>query len=132
MDAKTNTKRRRPFLRFTVAGAVVAGGVFAPLWLRLQWNPVVAYAIGITLATLLLYGYDKLAAVRQFETRIPEATLHVFELVGGGVGALIGQKLFRHKTVKRSFRVVFWLILLLQVALLAGYLYWRWRAPSSA
>lgn len=131
MASDKSKPKRHPFLRFTIVGAVVVAAVFLPLWLRLRWNPVVAYVIGITVATFLLYGYDKLAAVREFKTRIPEATLHLFELCGGTIGAVLGQLLFRHKTLKRSFRAIFWLILVTQLAALAAYLYWRWQGPAT-
>jgi uncharacterized membrane protein YsdA (DUF1294 family) len=55
--------------------------------------------------------------------RIPEATLHVAALLGGSPGAVVGQLLFRHKTRKRSFRIVFIAIVLLQIVVIYGY--WR-------
>ena len=43
---------------------------------------------------------------------------------GGTVGALLGRWLFRHKTAKGSFRLKFWLVVVLQVGILAGYFFW--------
>ncbi len=51
-------------------------------------------------------------------------TLHAIAFLGGTPGALIGQKVFRHKTIKRSFRLVFWLRALLQAGLVG---LWLWR-----
>ena len=86
-------------------------------------GPVPMYAglISMNIVTLALYGYDKHQAASG-GTRIPEAALHVAALLGGSPVGL-AQGLFRHKTRKRSFRVVFMAIVLLQVAVIYGY--WR-------
>ena len=71
----------------------------------------------INFVTFTAYGADKKAA-KKGAWRIPEAHLHALEFLGGWVGAFIGQKVFRHKTKKRSYQVMFWLMLLLQGAAL--------------
>jgi uncharacterized membrane protein YsdA (DUF1294 family) len=69
--------------------------------------------------TLGFYGWDKRRARRE-EWRIAESTLHLLELLGGWPGALVAQRLFRHKTRKIPFQIVFWLIV-------AGHLAaWGW------
>lgn len=76
--------------------------------------------------TLILYGgesvlallatwQDKRAAVKGTR-RFSELGLHAIELLGGFPGALVAQKLFRHKTIKTSYRVVLWLVVALHVA----------------
>jgi hypothetical protein len=40
--------------------------------------------------------------------RTPEKVLHASELLGGWPGALLAQQLFRHKTRKVSYQLVFW------------------------
>lgn len=75
------------------------------------------------------YGYDKRAAV-QHRLRVPESVLHVVALLGGSPAALISQRMFRHKTVKTSFRVSFWLIVFVQVALIAAAIWWRRHPPA--
>ena len=62
----------------------------------------------MSLATLVVYGIDKRRANLE-RNRISEKTLHILALIGGWPGAILGQRFFRHKTVKRRFRVVFWL-----------------------
>jgi uncharacterized membrane protein YsdA (DUF1294 family) len=57
----------------------------------------------------ILYGIDKRRAIKS-RPRISERTLHIFSILGGWPGAQLGQRLFRHKTLKISFRLVFWLI----------------------
>ena len=48
--------------------------------------------------------------------RVPEINLHTLEFLGGWSGALLAQRLFRHKTKKRSYQSMFWFILLMQAA----------------
>ena len=53
------------------------------------------------------------AAPPRGDWRTPEVRLHLFELLGGWPGALVAQQVFRHKTRKLSFQLVFWGIVLL-------------------
>ncbi len=73
---------------------------------------------GMSLAALVLYGLDKSAA-RADQRRIPENQLHLVALLGGWPGALLAQRLFRHKSRKRAFQVVFWITVALNLAGLA-------------
>jgi uncharacterized membrane protein YsdA (DUF1294 family)/cold shock CspA family protein len=87
-----------------------------------------AYAIvsGITFA---VYGADKAIAVRNErraptewrEQRVPEAALHMLELFGGWPGALVAQQYHRHKSRKAAYQAAYWLIVVANLALLAGY-----------
>ena len=70
--------------------------------------------------TFLAYGFDKWAAKKQW-SRIPETHLHVLALLGGSPAAFLSQRFFRHKTVKGSFQLRFWCIVLIQTALIV---YW--------
>ena len=74
-------------------------------------------------ATVIVYAADKSAA-RRDDWRTPERTLHLLALVGGWPGALIAQAVFRHKTRKLSFRLVFWIT----VAANCGALVWWARS----
>ena len=74
---------------------------------------IVYHLCCINVVTFCAYGIDKRAAV-QGRWRIPEAYLHTLEFLGGWIGAYIAQKFFRHKTKKRSYRIMFWLMLVLQ------------------
>lgn len=65
--------------------------------------------------SLVLYGWDKAAAGRGAR-RTPEKTLHLFDLLGGWPGALIAQQQFRHKTAKTSFQAMFWVTVVVNVA----------------
>jgi uncharacterized membrane protein YsdA (DUF1294 family)/cold shock CspA family protein len=66
------------------------------------------YIIASVIA-FFLYWIDKKKAENN-SRRIPEANLHFFESLGGWVGALLAQQMFRHKTRKLSYQIVFWLI----------------------
>ncbi|WHS57831.1 DUF1294 domain-containing protein [Pseudomonas sp. G2-4] len=76
-----------------------------------SWVPMTAYGL-VSLVAFLLYWSDKRKA-RADVWRIPENVLHAVALAGGWPGALLAQQLFRHKTRKVSFQVVFWFIVLL-------------------
>ena len=78
---------------------------------------IVFHFISINLVTILAYWKDKRAAMRG-DWRTPEAELHTLELLGGWSGALLAQKLFHHKTKKRSYQSIFWLMLILQLGII--------------
>ena len=80
------------------------------------------YLLGINLLTLLLYGVDKRRA-RRGSWRISEKTLFVLPLLGGSAGALLGMRLFRHKTRHWYFRWGIPAILLLQLLAAAALWY---------
>ena len=65
---------------------------------------VVFQFVSINVVTVLAYWVDKRAAVRG-AWRVPEINLHT-----------LAQRLFRHKTKKRSYQSMFWFILLMQAA----------------
>lgn len=87
----------------------------------------ILYYIGavivLSAVSFVLYGWDK----RQAKTngwRVPEKNLHILSLLGGWPGAILGQKYFRHKTQKQSFRTTFWITVVLHVCGV-GYLLYK-------
>ena len=70
---------------------------------------VAAAMLGISVVTILLYASDKRKAQAR-KWRIPESTLHWLAFLGGWPAALVAQRLLRHKTAKKSFQRVFWMI----------------------
>ncbi len=74
---------------------------------------LVFHAVSINITTFVAYFADKRAAVRH-ALRVPENTLHMLEFLGGWLGALLAQKIFHHKTAKKSFRNMFWLMIFLE------------------
>lgn len=124
-------ERRRfvsPALIFLSLGDVVIVTLCTLLALRFEWPAWLAYITAINLVTLLGYAYDKSAAHAQW-TRIPEWVLHFFALLGGSPAALLGQRLFRHKTVKRSFRIWFWIIVAAQIVVAGLLAFLATRGP---
>jgi uncharacterized membrane protein YsdA (DUF1294 family) len=85
-------------------------------------NLAVAYLIVVavmSLACFAAYGWDKHRAVNGGR-RVSERTLHLLAFLGGWPGAYLGQRQFRHKTQKVSFRMVFWILVVLHVGLVAA------------
>jgi len=79
---------------------------------------VVFQLIGLNLVVVpCFYWLDKKKARSLTATRIPEGVLHTFSFVGGAVGALASQKVFRHKTAKEGFRKKTWVALMLNILL---------------
>lgn len=79
----------------------------------------------------LLYGLDKWAA-RKGQWRIAESTLHLFGLAGGWPGALVARHLFRHKTKKQPFRLIFWVSATVNCSVLAMVLFREELTPLLA
>lgn len=86
---------------------------------------LLSYLFGVNLAAFGLYAYDK-AGAKLGLLRVPENVLHLFALAGGTPSALVARGLLRHKTLKRKFRIGFWVVAAIQIALLA-WLAWSWR-----
>ena len=81
--------------------------VLASLQQGLWW--LLPLYVMASLLSFVQYWLDKRSAQNGCQ-RTPENTLHLVELLGGWPGALIAQHLFRHKTRKRSYQAVFWVI----------------------
>ena len=85
-----------------------------------------AYLVLMNLVTFWVYGADKRRA-RRGRWRVPEKTLFLLAALGGGLGALIGMRVWHHKTLHRSFRYGIPAILLVEAVGLF-YLWWRFAA----
>ena len=68
----------------------------------------------INLTTIWAYYHDKQAA-KWGKWRVPENTLFGLAIIGGSPAALIAARMFRHKNKKYSFRLVMWVIILVQI-----------------
>lgn len=114
------TPRARPG-RVLLSVLVAAGFVGALLVLRADVR-LLALVVAASVAAALAFAADK-AAARRGARRIPEATLHLLELVGGWPGALVASQVLRHKTAKVSYRAMFWLCTAVNVAAVGAVAY---------
>ena len=111
--ARGRRAHRSPYLLFSLL-AVAVVLIIALLISGFQGASVWAWMIAINTATLLLYLYDKKIA-GSGRTRVPEAILHGAELLGGTPVAFVAQRLLPHKIHKRSYQLVYWLIVAIQI-----------------
>ncbi|NQU40857.1 MAG: DUF1294 domain-containing protein [Lentisphaerae bacterium] len=87
---------------------------------------VVSYLTIVSATTAYLYWSDKRRAQRD-EWRIPEAHLHLMDLVGGWPAAYLAQRVFRHKIAKREFQFTFWLIVIVHQYVAVDFMQaWKW------
>ena len=129
---RSRSKKSRSYA--PAAGAALIG------LLTLCWLIVIGWALWIerlplwgggallalNLLTLWLYAADKNAA-RAGAWRVSENQLHLLALLGGWPAAWLAQQRLRHKTSKVSFRVTYWLTVVLHCAALIG---WLWQGPK--
>ncbi len=85
----------------------------ATIWHVSMW--FAAGYVALSIVCFFMYAFDK-AAAKAGAWRISEASLHAFSLAGGWPGALIAQKLLRHKSSKAEFQFVFWFTVFANVA----------------
>ena len=73
----------------------------------------------LNLFSFALMGWDKRCA-RKGSWRVPERRLFLAAGCFGALGGVLGMQVFRHKTKHASFRILFPLMLAVQIALLAA------------
>jgi uncharacterized membrane protein YsdA (DUF1294 family) len=73
--------------------------------------------ISINLVTFWAYYVDKKAAKNK-KWRVAEKKLHTLELLGGWSGAILGQRVFKHKTKKKAYLTTFWLVTFAQITII--------------
>ncbi len=98
-----------------VVGVIMLGFVWA-LLSRIPNYIIVLYPV-MSLITFAVYAKDKSAA-RKGKWRTPETTLHLLALLGGWPGGVLAQRVLRHKSQKVSFRIVFWITVVVNCAVL--------------
>jgi len=77
---------------------------------------IVYYLIGINVIAFLVYGIDKWKAKKSL-WRIRETALLGLAVLGGSIGAWLGMKVWRHKTMHKKFKYGIPLILIAQIAI---------------
>lgn len=76
------------------------------------------YLLAINVLAYLLYGIDKRRSIKQ-QYRISEKTLLLVAFLGGGVGAWLGMKHYRHKTQYLKFTILVPLSIVTTIFLIA-------------
>ncbi len=75
------------------------------------------YFTGINVLTFFVYGIDKWKAKKN-RWRVSESTLLTLAIIGGSIGALLGMRVWHHKTLHAKFKYGVPLILIVQIALI--------------
>lgn len=75
---------------------------------------ILLYLIIINIVGFLAMLIDKRKA-QKGSWRIPEKTLFIITLLGGGIGTILGMYAFRHKTKKLKFTIGFPVILISEI-----------------
>ena len=83
---------------------------------------VFIYLLCINLIGFLTMAVDKYKAKKGY-WRIPEGTLIIITLLGGGIGTIAGMYTFRHKTKKLKFTVGLPTILISEIVAIIYLLY---------
>ena len=87
------------------------------------WQLFGLYLLLVNLCAFLCMGIDKRRAKKD-RWRISEKTLFLPVILGGGLGGILGMRLFHHKTRHWYFRFGFPAIFLIESALLL-FLLWK-------
>ena len=75
---------------------------------------ILIYILIVNVITFFIMWFDKHEA-KIGDWRVPEKTLFLLVLLGGGIGGIAGMYAFRHKTRKWYFKIGFPAILIIQV-----------------
>ncbi len=83
------------------------------------------YLVAVNAIAFLVYGWDKRQA-RLGRRRVPESRLLWLAFLLGAPGSWFATKVFRHKTVKVSFRLKLLFVTVLEVVLVGAAIWWFW------
>ena len=81
---------------------------------------IILIFIVVNAVTFIVYGIDKWKA-RHAKWRINETQLLALAVLGGGIGAWLGMKIWHHKTMHKKFKYGIPVIVIIQLAII-GYL----------
>jgi len=102
------------FYKPTQVNSVIFAVVGSP------WGLLALWVVLASVVTFFTFGLDKWKAKRDGARRIPEKTLFWMAALGGSIGALLGMKVWHHKTLHRSFKYGIPAILIGQILLVLG------------
>ena len=98
------------FVFFVIFWILLGGSVVIE---KLPSN-IIGLFVLLSTITFITYWIDKSAA-KNNRWRTSEATLHFLSLLGGWPGAYLAQNILRHKSIKKSFKNVFGLTVVLNL-----------------
>jgi uncharacterized membrane protein YsdA (DUF1294 family) len=87
------------------------------------WPFILAWYVLLSTGAFAIYAHDKRRA-RRGGWRVPEARLHLVELLGGWPGAALARRILRHKTRRVRFLLVSWSIALAHLVAWSLWLWW--------
>ena len=89
----------------------------------LKYQIILAVLLLVNIVAFAAFGIDKRKA-QKGKWRIPESTLLLLAFFGGAPCALLGMRVFHHKTKHWKFKILVPLFLVLQLSL-AGWINFR-------
>jgi uncharacterized membrane protein YsdA (DUF1294 family) len=95
-----------------LSAAIIPLGSILSLHFSIANSGPLQFYMAASALSFCLYGFDKYRATND-GWRLTENLLHMVDLVGGWPGGYIAQRVFHHKTWKRSFQAIFWATVLL-------------------
>jgi uncharacterized membrane protein YsdA (DUF1294 family) len=117
----------RPLWNYGVPALGIVSGLTLLLWLALRWpltwyHVLACWLIVINFVTVAYFRFDK-GRAGSGGGRVPEAVLYTLTGLGGSGGAYLAMHLFRHKTLKGSFQLFFWFLVVMQLGLVLAVVY---------
>lgn len=82
-----------------------------------KWIAILTYLVIVNVAGFLMAFIDKRKAIKN-KWRVPEKSLFLSAILGGGIGLYMGFKTFRHKTLHKRFMIGVPLIVILQLLII--------------
>lgn len=76
------------------------------------------YLAAISVFSVIITVYDKIAAKRYRKNRVPEKYLFLTAIIGGGLSMYITMQLIRHKTRHKRFMIGLPVIFVIQIIVL--------------
>lgn len=101
---------------------LMVSGLTVALFSVLPIHILIIYLIAVNLWLLVIFGFDKQAA-KGDKRRTPETTFHALAVLGAFPALLLGRKIFRHKTIKKSFLIPMWILFTLEVGAIVYFIY---------